>query len=108
MATSAQIRVELSRYNTFREQINTLTSKVLDSNTKLTSAANKINEGFQINSESGDQGVLKTKNNKVKESYDTLVNYTLPAINRKIEKLKADLKAAEEAESQAAASLERI
>ena len=85
--SSQQLRSERSRYYVFREQTNTLATKLLESYNQYYSVQAKIKESYQVNSENADHGVIEKDLKKLKESYDLLINNTLPAINSKIDSL---------------------
>ena len=100
--SSQQLRNERSRYYVFREQTNTLATKILESYNQYYSVHGKISESYQINSEPGDLGVMSKDIKKLKESYDLLINNTLPAINSKIDSLSSQIRAAEQREEEEA------
>lgn len=96
--SSQQLKNERSRYYVFREQTNTLATKLLESYNQYYSVHSKISESYQVNSEPGDLGVIAKDLKKLKESYDLLINSTLPAINSKIDRLSSQIRAAEQRE----------
>ena len=100
MATSDQLKAERSRYYVFREQVNTLATKTLESYNQYYSVHNKIKEAYLVDGESGDKGVIKKSYEQVKQNYDLLINTTLPAINNKIDSLSAQIRAAEQKEEE--------
>ena len=100
--SSQELRNERSKYYVFREQTNTLATKMLESYNQYYSVHGKINESYQINSEAGDLGVISKDLKKLKESYDLLINSTLPAINSKIDNLSSQIRAAEQREEEEA------
>ena len=100
MATSSQLKAERSKYYVFREQVNTLATKVLESYNQYYSVHNKIKEAYTIDGEPGDKGVIKKSYEQVKQNYDVLINNTLPAINNKIDSLSAQIRAAEQKEQE--------
>lgn len=100
--SSQQLRNERSKYYVFREQTNTLATKILESYNQYNSVHTKISETYQINSEAGDLGIISKDIKKIKESYDLLINNTLPAINSKIDSLSSQIRAAEQREEEEA------
>ena len=100
--SSQQLKNERSKYYVFREQTNTLATKLLESYNQYYSVHGKISESYQINSEPGDLGVITKDLKKLKESYDLLINNTLPAINNKIDNLSSQIRAAERREEEEA------
>ena len=100
MATSDQLKSERSRYYVFREQVNTLATKTLESYNQYYSVHNKIKEAYLVDGESGDKGVIKKSYEQVKQNYDLLINNTLPAINNKIDSFSAQIRAAEQKEEE--------
>jgi hypothetical protein len=100
--SSQQLKNERSRYYVFREQTNTLATKLLESYNQYYSVHGKISESYQVNSEAGDLGVISKDIKKLKESYDLLINNTLPAINSKIDSLSSQIRAAEQREEKEA------
>ena len=105
--SSQQLRNERSRYYVFREQTNTLATKLLESYNQYYSVHGKISESYQVNSEAGDLGVISKDIKKLKESYDLLINNTLPAINSKIDSLSSQIRAAEQREAENKAEEEK-
>ncbi len=98
--SSQQLKNERSKYYVFREQTNTLATKMLESYNQYYSVHSKISETYQINSEAGDRGVISKDLKKLKENYDLLINNTLPAINSKIDSLSSQIRAAEQREDE--------
>lgn len=100
MASSQQLKAERSKYYVFREQVNTLATKILESYNQYYNVHNKIKEAYTVDGEAGDKGVIKKSYEQVKQNYDLLINNTLPAINNKIDSLSAQIRAAEQKEEE--------
>jgi phosphoenolpyruvate carboxylase len=106
--SAVQLRNERSKYYVFREQINTLCTKLLENYNQYYSVHEKINEVYQINDASAENGKLQKDAKKLKESYDLLRNQTLPSIDRKIDQLSIRIREAEKlAESEAKKAAEQ-
>ena len=102
MASSQQLRNERSKYYVFREQVNVLATKTLESYNQYYSVHKKLKEVYLINGSTGDKGVLSKDYAAIKTKYDILISNTLPAINSKIDRLTAQIRAAEQQEMEEA------
>ena len=100
MATSDELKYTRSKYYVFREQVNTLATKILEGYNQYYSVPKTLQESYQIDGESGDRKANQDNCNKVKESYDLLINTTIPAINSKIDSLNSQIKIAEQKEDE--------
>ena len=99
---SEQLKKERSKYYVFRERTNTLAKKILESYNQYYSVHKKLKEVYLINDSTGDKGVLSKDYTAIKAKYDILINNTLPAINSKIDRLTAQIRAAEQQEMEEA------
>ena len=100
MQSSEQLIAEKQRYLAYRDQVKILYNKMLDCYNDYFAVYGKIKESYQINGESGDKGIIAPSCKALKDSYELLINSTIPAINNKIDQLNSDIKKAQEREEE--------
>ena len=100
MQSSDQIIAERQRYIVYRDQVKILYNKTVDCYNEYFAVYGKISESYQINGESGDKGVVAPSCESLKDSYELLINSTIPAINNKIDQLNSQIRRAQEREEE--------
>lgn len=101
MSTSSQLISERLRYYTFRDEVINLANKLLESYKLYYSASQHVESMYKVDEEPADRYKNKSSCESLKNSYDLLINTTIPAINSKIDNLSSSIKAAQAAEEAA-------
>lgn len=100
MESSEQLIAERNQYVAYRDQVKILYNKMVDCYNDYFAVSGKISESYQINGESGDKGVVAPSCESLKDSYELLINSTIPAINNKIDQLNSQIRRAQEREEE--------
>ena len=104
MSTSSQLISERLRYYTFRDEVINLANKLLESYKLYYSASQYVESMYKVDEEPADRYKNKSSCESLKDSYDLLINTTIPAINSKIDNLSSSIKAPYEYENKSSSA----
>ncbi len=99
MANSYELIQKRSEYYAFKENVKELANRIKATIDELYSPVSQIAENFTVDGESGDTYKLKKYQEQLIDSYNNLINLTIPSIENRINYLTSEIETALEEEN---------